>query len=130
MTSSFLTGHDDGTVDTHRFVWLLALRRRLIDLVGNLDAFSHSAKRRKLSIKMMSITKQYKKVRGGAVCFLAFRHRDDPANMFDQPRLVRKFTRHPPGQIVIPLFTGGEIAPLNDEVFDGAAKGCGVERAC
>src|SRR5439155_11556289 len=85
--------------------------------------------RAKLAVEMWSIAHQNKKMRGGAVWFVAAGHRNNSTHVSYVGGLVRETTRHSRCQLCAPLLAGGKIAALNHKIFYDSSEGCRVQGA-
>jgi hypothetical protein len=71
---SFLTGSNNCSINSDRLLWLLSIGRRLIDLIGDLNAFRNCSKRGELSIEMRPGANQDKEVRRRTVWLIGASH--------------------------------------------------------
>src|SRR5213080_3025511 len=122
MSLSFLTPVDTSVFDAHRRHRFLAFRWRAIDCVGHFYSLRHSPKCAELAVEMWSIANQNKKMRGGAVRFVAAGHRNNSAHVSDVAWFIGETTRHSRCQFGAPLLAGGKIAALNHKSFHDSSE--------
>src|ERR1051326_1088213 len=109
---------DRGGLDANRNLRLLILGRRAIDRVGHFHSPENAAERRKLAIKMRTVTDQDEEMSRRAVRYITTRHRNHATYVLQVTGLIWKTTRHSFGELLAPLFTGREVAALNYKSFD------------
>src|SRR3989442_14835764 len=126
---SFLTLSHAGVFDAHRRHRFLAFRWRAIDCVGHFHSLQDATKRAEPAVEMWSIANQNKKMRGGAVRFVAAGHRNNSAHMSDVAWFIGETTRHSRCQFGAPLLAGGKIAALNHKSFHDSSEGCRIQSA-
>src|SRR5947208_17019795 len=93
----------------------LPFRRRAIDCVGHFHSLRDPTKCAELAVEMWSIANQNKKMRGGAVRFVAAGHRNNSAHVSDVAWFIGETTRHSRCQFGAPLLAGGKIAARSEE---------------
>src|SRR5687768_5266337 len=84
---------NNGALDTNGCDRIVALDRRVINRVCDLDSFRHSTEGRKLPIKVRTISYQDEEMSGSTIWFVAPGHRNDATNVFEFAWLIGKFPR-------------------------------------